>query len=440
MCNLKLCECCIVQQPLPLRSKSVKGSKDVAVGSYFCMVVLDWEYQARTQTKAQASAPFWGEKFTFSNFPSSLKTLMVVIYQNERTFTGGSKEVPVGKVSISVDTLAKTESFTQWCSIEDMKSNNFINGSLRLELQYSHEVVRPTEDYTELVNCLSYPDVLRCLNVMIPPKQRERTAKHMLKIYRARGEADRLVSSLCQIEIASTDNPNILFRGNSLATKAVDQYTKLVAMAYLHQVLTPIITQIYNCTESCEVDPTRLNNNQTQMAENWKRLLGFTEQLQKDAEGHFQEEENIRYTVIAGVFFLRFIVPAILNPKLFNMMPGHPSDTVGRTLMLVAKTIQNLSNLVLFGAKEPYMNPMNVFIESNLEAMKNVIDRLCWTRENEELSPPPVIDEGIEMAMLYRVLVNIGRGLVNYQEENKGEDIEPLLVALGEIKNLMFHG
>lgn len=54
--------------------------------------------------------------------------------------------------------------------------------------------------------------------------------------------------------------------------------------------------------------------------------------------------------------------------------------------MLVAKSVQNLANLRIFGEKEPFMCPMNDFIEKNLDVMKGLLD---------EISTPPTspIDE-----------------------------------------------
>lgn len=78
----------------------------------------------------------------------------------------------------------------------------------------------------------------------------------------------------------------------------------------------------------------------------------------------------------SGFVFLRLICPAILNPRMFNIIAGKycfkrhtkiflfarwrvatpfladpPSSAAGRTLTLVAKSVQNLANLVEFGAK-----------------------------------------------------------------------------------------
>jgi Ras GTPase-activating protein 1 len=65
-----------------------------------------------------------------------------------------------------------------------------------------------------------------------------------------------------------------------------------------------------------------------------------------------------------------------LGPKLFGLAKEHPSQIANRTLTLLAKTIQNLGNLVEFGQKETYMKDMNPFILDSKDRMKKYIDEL----------------------------------------------------------------
>jgi Ras GTPase-activating protein 1 len=43
---------------------------------------------------------------------------------------------------------------------------------------------------------------------------------------------------------------------------------------------------------------------------------------------------------------------------------------VARDLTLITKTLQNLGNLKQFGAKEAYLEPVNSFLQENMENMK----------------------------------------------------------------------
>ena len=51
----------------------------------------------------------------------------------------------------------------------------------------------------------------------------------------------------------------------------------------------------------------------------------------------------------------------------------HVDKTAARSLTLVAKTLQNLANLVPFGQKEPFMADMNDLINSRIPDMKRFI-------------------------------------------------------------------
>ena len=108
------------------------------------------------------------------------------------------------------------------------------------------------------------------------------------------------------------------------------------------------------------------------------------------AKDRFPDEELTNYTAISGFIFLRFFNPVILTPNLYNLDVGMLDDSAKRKLTLVAKTIQNLSNMTLFGKKEVYMQPVNAFISNRLDQMKKFLDDIavddCYesTNNNED--------------------------------------------------------
>ena len=74
-----------------------------------------------------------------------------------------------------------------------------------------------------------------------------------------------------------------MFRGNSMATKAIEAYMKLMSPFYLNQTLYRSITTIINSNKILEVDPNRLNasdpideyrsNLQNSIEEIWNSIL-----------------------------------------------------------------------------------------------------------------------------------------------------------------------
>merc|ERR1712062_595774 len=84
---------------------------------------------------------------------------------------------------------------------------------------------------------------------------------------------------------------------------------------------------------------------------------------------------------VSGFIFLRLLCPAILNPRSFNLLSEPPPPAAGRSLVMIAKCLQNLANLVEFGAKESYMEVVNPFILKNKERMVVFLDHLSSVRE-----------------------------------------------------------
>ena len=98
--------------------------------------------------------------------------------------------------------------------------------------------------------------------------------------------------------------------------------------------------------------------------------------LQKKVMSRWPQERLVRTRVVSGFVFLRLLCPAILNPRHFNLISETPSHNASRSLIMVAKCLQNLANLVEFGGKEPYMEVVNPFILKNKERMVYYLDQL----------------------------------------------------------------
>eukprot|EP00122_Pirum_gemmata_P014747 Pgem_evm1s13758 len=61
------------------------------------------------------------------------------------------------------------------------------------------------------------------------------------------------------IDVKKVTDINTLFRSNSLATKAYDNFLKLFGKNYLEELLQPIIDNILDNEDmNCELDPTRV--------------------------------------------------------------------------------------------------------------------------------------------------------------------------------------
>lgn len=59
------------------------------------------------------------------------------------------------------------------------------------------------------------------------------------------------------------------------------------------------------------------------------------------------------------------------------MGSDNPRPRAQRTLTLIAKSLQGLANMTTFGAKEPWMEPMNEFLQSSRPEFKAFVDQIC---------------------------------------------------------------
>jgi len=290
------------------------------------------------------------------------------------------------------------------------------------------------------------------LEETIHSSDKEELASIIIKIFETNNTCVSLLQALNENEITATTDSHVIFRGNSLATKAMDQYMKLTGMNYLHTTLSYWINQVFASKHSCEVDPSRLKKKE-ELNQNWTNLFYFVSNfldaifeslkncplplkrvfkiLREQVEKKFGSDDIARYTAISGFIFLRLFCPAILAPKLFGMMKEQQDKAkTTRTLTLIAKTLQNLANLVEFGDKEPYMADMNGFIKENISNMKKFIDSLTVVPKDAKQEEKKEIDVSRELAAFHRYVNKIKPTLI----EKGGKKIPELtkLIIIAE--------
>eukprot|EP00762_Andalucia_godoyi_P007881 ANDGO_01286.mRNA.1 Rho GTPase-activating protein gacY len=193
-----------------------------------------------------------------------------------------------------------------------------------------------------------------------------------------------------------------ILRGNSLVCKILDAYTRRSAKPFLPDLLGTALRQIVEHEEiSFEIDPGKIRGGadgnpalvNLKLTENehalnefcttlldiitaeetiasmpnmFKNIAGMIGALAKD----YQFDD---VPLIGGYIMLRLINPSITLPEKFGIVNEPVKPAVRRNLILASKVLQNLSNSVLFGQKESYMERMNPFIESNMFAMREFL-------------------------------------------------------------------
>eukprot|EP01119_Soliformovum_irregulare_P019013 TRINITY_DN593_c0_g1_i4.p1 TRINITY_DN593_c0_g1~~TRINITY_DN593_c0_g1_i4.p1 ORF type:complete len:657 (-),score=175.68 TRINITY_DN593_c0_g1_i4:386-2356(-) len=375
--------------------------------------------------------PVFNEDFEFALDGDS--ELCVTVWDWDRL----SSNDFMGEVTIPLEHLHPNVVMDQWFTLNDRVDHPHDDeedkhedhsdhhhkkplGDIRIKMKYGEEKVLPSAAYHNLISELQNLNGLLALSEVT--QERDALAGHSINLFYALDAPLKWVNALTKSEVHWTATPETIFRGNSMATKVVDAYMKLAGLPYLKATLGDSIQRLYTLKHSCELDPTRLEEgedakeNLHNLETEVQTILGkifaaldacptdmrkMFQTLQSEVKAKYGEDHIARYTSVSGFIFLRFWVPAILGPKLFGLAKEHPSKQVGRTLTLVAKVIQNLGNLVEFGAKEPFMTPLNSLIQANMEKMKNYIDKLSEVSAPAVPSEQVVIDTDVELAAIF---------------------------------------
>ncbi|KAL5394232.1 hypothetical protein PMIN02_005161 [Paraphaeosphaeria minitans] len=218
---------------------------------------------------------------------------------------------------------------------------------------------------------------------------------------------------------------NLLFRGNTLLTKSLDFHMKRLGKEYLEETLSDKLREINEKDPECEVDPNKVSS-QHELDRNWRRLINLTEDLWRAiynsisrcpqelrlifrhiracAEDRFGDFlRTVQYSSVSGFLFLRFFVPAVLNPKLFGLLKDHPKPRARRALTLIAKSLQGLANMTSFGTKEAWMEPMNAFLTTHHQEFKSYLDNICSISSMVSPSPPIPPSYSTPLAILQRL-------------------------------------
>ena len=393
----------------PAKGKSSKSDKsekddDKTIDS-FCELLLDGDLLARTAVRKGTNAPFWNESFTFSDLPALSSPVVINVFRTHKS----SAPSLIGAASVRLADLPRAELIEDWWPVKPVGDfrgrTSDVVGELSLSMRVGEEVVLPTSEYEPVLSLLQNDDQAELASAITCefPSDLEELTKLLVRIYQAQRVLLPRILRLAELEVGgNTKTAAILFRGNTILTKSVELYMRLIGTEYLDASVGNVIRKLCADKVEVEIDPSRMKPGfkDKELQHNvhslhdwtlavWNAIYDAREKCPNDIRqifGHIQhvvaakydgdEQKNTRWTSVSAFVFLRFFVPAVLNPKLFALVREPPDSKSQRTLTLVAKTLQGLANFSSFGQKEPWMLPMNGFVQDNTAAFVDFIEHI----------------------------------------------------------------
>uniref|UniRef100_A0A915Q1A1 Ras-GAP domain-containing protein n=1 Tax=Setaria digitata TaxID=48799 RepID=A0A915Q1A1_9BILA len=361
-------------------------------------------------------------------------------------------------------TVTATSDGTKLSNAIKDKGNNEV-AAVRIKARYQSVQILPMQVYSDLLIFIKrhYLSLCCALEPTLSVKAKEDLATVLVRIMHKLHMTKHFLCDLIMSEVDVLDNEHLMFRGNSLATKAMEAYMKLVADEYLQNTLGEFVRAIQQSDKDCEVDPLKMPNismvalerNRHQLVTNveaaWSRILTSTEIFPIELREIFDSLRrrlekmgrlDLADTLISSSIFLRFLCPAILSPSLFNLISEYPSGHAARNLTLIAKTLQTLANFTKFGGKEHYMDFMNEFVEREWDNMHRYLVKISslpsnYQRNSSENDWNISVDIGKEVSLLYSYLDELWTPEIHEQASKYGSQMAELRLILAKLRYIL---
>jgi len=421
----------------------------IAPTACYCIVWMAGEVIAQTKVQSGASNVMaWYDKFSFKDLPN-LAHIQIDVMQSGRNGKFGI----LGSVILSMNTMRRGENIEGWYPIWSSRARDSdafsspvemchadeMMGEIKLCITIAEETILPLKKYAKVDEALHTGDSVKLMQTLCKELEEDQVVRHLVDIHTSKGTIVDFLSKLTEAESSNfgeNAGPALLFRSNTLLTRAVDKYQRLYCKDWLdacigstvrrichdriwleasnsyHYYFTPIQAQETSDSTSSSgtiVGESNLDALQRLCRELWKNIYLNRHRCPLDlrsALSHIRSKVNSRFHQynhvpgpgIQGVgafVFLRLICPAITTPNLYGLMGNAPNAASTKTLMLVAKVFLALANkrTAFDQAKEPWLVKANDFLALQATAYDDFITYVSTEPPHFESTKEPLGDE-----------------------------------------------
>ncbi|XP_067851176.1 ras GTPase-activating protein 2 [Heptranchias perlo] len=399
--------------------------------------------QKRTKVKKKTSNPQFDETFYFEvtrNSSYTKKSHFQVEEENIEKleirvdlWNSGNlvQDIFLGEIKVPVKILRNDNCHRAWYLLQPKDNGNKSAksedlGSLRLSIFYNEDYVLSSQCYSSLNDLLLKSSDVKPISASAVHilgevcREKQEAVLPLVRLLLHHKKLVPFLGAIAELDLQHTQEANTIFRGNSLATRCIDETMKLVGKHYLKVTLKPILDEICDSCKTCEIDPVKLKEgdnvevNKENLRQYVERVFNVIVQssmscptlmcevfnsLQKLARKQFPDDPHVKYSAVSSFVFLRFFAVAVVSPPSFHLRPHHPDAQTSRVLTLISKTIQtlgswgSLSKNKLSSFKESYMcDFFKLFQEEKcIDSVKKFIDEISSAQSKE----PSGVDETI---------------------------------------------
>jgi len=395
--------------------RKASDTPSITTPTCYCLIWMAGDLVAQTKMcNSSFKSMTWFDKFSLKDLPS-LTSLQIDVMHSGRNGKSGV----LGTVNLPVETMRRGEPIEGWFPIwasrgreSETSSSSAVEacysdevvGEIKIAINVAEETIVSVKRYSPVEEALCTNDYLDLVNLLCRHLEENQVISHLVDIYASKGTIVEHLKELMEAESANLgDNPALLFRSNTLLTRAIDKFQRLYCRDWLDGCIGSTVRRVCQEQISLEAndsshyylsplavhDSSSAPNTTVSVESNLDALLRLCKSLwaniyanrqrcppdlrrilchiRSKVNSHFaQSDSHIGHGIqgVGAFVFLRLICPAITTPHLYGLMGSSPSGPTSKTLMLIAKVFLALANkkASFDKDKEPWLIQANDFL------------------------------------------------------------------------------